>query len=120
MTIAVYKAGNTHIVRGIHCEVHRLPNAKLEWAKANGFYMQPEDIDGIDDTVPANSEPVEPDDFPDEMADNPKVNGAVSEPELEPVNETELRAQAKALGIASSHNKKLDTLVEEINARLQT
>ena len=104
--IAVYKTGNTHIVQGVECEIHRLPNSKLEWALQNGFSLSPQDLD--------NREPV--DDFPGDMADNPveKV------PELEPVDEVALRAQAKALGINSSHNKKLDNLVEEINARLQT
>lgn len=44
MSIALYKPGHTHLIRGVHCEMRMFPNSKLQAALKAGWKADPNEV----------------------------------------------------------------------------
>ena len=87
MAIQLYRAGDTHEVRGILCEVGNFEPHELDVLLAQGWAKDPKDIGGV----------------PEE----PKA-------EIEPDTLNPVRLQAKEAGIEGWENKRIKTLEAEL------
>jgi len=90
MAIQLYKAGDTHEVRGIKCEVRNFTNQEYGYWLENGWYLDPKDIPL--ESVEEAKEEVE------------------EEKELHPV-----RLAAKDAGIDGYEKKRIKTLEGELD-----
>ena len=105
MAIQLYRAGNSHTVKGIECEVCNFSIGELQIKLDEGWFKSPQEIsNGNEESNEKESEavPEEKDIEPQEEKDGV----------LNPV-----RVQAKAAGIEGWDNKRIKTLEGLLNER---
>ncbi len=94
MAIQLYKAGDSHEVRGIKCEVANFKPAELEARLAEGWAKSPEDIGNGD-----------------KQEEIKEAEEELFEEEIDPA---EVRERAKVAGIEGWEKKRIKTLINEL------
>jgi hypothetical protein len=89
MSVALYKAGSTHTIKGIECEMKLFNENSFTNMLGSGWFYSPSEC---------YEEATEPEDKLDSLDDN------------------EVRSIAKECGIKNWHNKKIARLKAEIDA----
>lgn len=87
MAVTLYKKGNTHIIRGVECEIQNFPVEELQFAIDSGYVTSPDQL------------------F------NPPVDECLSSGEM---SNKDIRAAAKDAGIENYKTKMIATLKREL------
>ena len=95
MSIALYKPGNAHIVRGVRCEYKICEGHSLKQHLKDGWFLSPEDCYLEPEEVVEEPVPYEPE-------------------STETEKKTAVREAAKEAGISNWYNKSIERLVEEL------
>lgn len=95
MAITLFRAGNTHEVKGVVCEAHNFMVNELEWCLSQGWVTSPEEIENV------SEEKTDEEEGPDETPED-------------------VRQLAKEAGIQDWEKKRIKTLKLELKYEQQT
>lgn len=108
MGIMLYRPGTSHVEHGVQCEAQKFRASDYPAVLDQGWFVDPREM-GEEKGI------VLPDETPelDKMEADPDYVVAPVAVDPPPTDE-EIRARAKALGIRNWHNKRIETLLNEM------
>ena len=109
MSVILYKPGNTRKVRGVPCDILVCDEYSYLHNLEQGYFYSPEEC------YAEKEDEAEPEETEQEAEPEAEEETETDEPVLvDPAPEDEIRAAAKAAGIKSWHNKRIERLVKEL------